>query len=191
MAEGTISAGMVSAVCIDWRKKEILLVLNADPEKPQNCWGLPGGKMKNGEDIKDATFRELGQETNQKGQVTQHRIEITKTGSNGDYTHYISFVKIVASAEALMNYENAEALPRWIPFPAIISGKVKMFRSHIQGLIMLIEKMAEKKSGKEKIDKHGIKIISEGPSGLLEILSELKNAFDAKGQYINPFNRRR
>jgi hypothetical protein len=51
--------------------------------------------------------------------------------------------------------------------------------------------MSEQKNlNQGKVDRNGILIMSEGPSALLEILNELKNAFDAKGKYIISFYRR-
>ena len=186
-----VSTGMVSAICVDWSKKEILLVYNNDPEKPQNSWGLPGGKMKAGETSEAAALRELGQETNQEGRITKYRVEIQKNGPRGEYIHNIFFVKIVSDGKELKNNEDPKAIPRRIPFQVIFSGKVKIFPSHVQGLILILEKMSEQKNlNQGKVDRNGILIMSEGPSALLEILNELKNAFDAKGKYIISFYRR-
>ncbi len=184
--------GMVSAVCVDLVKREILLVFNADPEKPQNCWGLPGGKMKPGETPKATGIRELSQETNQDGQATKHRIEIPKVGPDGPYIHTFMLVRIISEGKELKNNEDPEAIPRLIPFQMIFSERVKIFPSHIQGLMLVLEKMAEEKNaGKGKTDRNGILILSEGPSGLLEILDDLQNTFDGKGKYIIPFLRHR
>lgn len=192
MAEGTISTGMASAICVDWSKKEILLVFNTDQEKPSNSWGLPGGKMKSGETVEAAVLRELGQETNQDGRATKYRVEIPKVGPNGAFIHTFMLVRIISEGKELKNNENPKAIPNWIPFQAIFSGKVKMFPSHVRGLALILEKMTEQKnSGKGKVDRNGIPIISEGPSALLETLDELKNAFDAKERYIIPFYRKR
>ncbi len=189
-----VSTGMVSDICINWPRKEILLVFNTDKEKPSNFWGTPGGKMKAGETAETAALRELGQETNQEGRITKYRVEIQKNGPRGEYIHNFFYVKIVSVSDGkeLKNNEDPEAIPRWIPFQAIFSGKVKIFPSHVQGLKLVLEKMAEQKNSNQgKVDRNGIPIISEGPSALLETLNEFKNAFDEKGKYIIPFYRRR
>jgi ADP-ribose pyrophosphatase YjhB (NUDIX family) len=190
-----MSAGMISAVCVDWKEKKTLLVLNTDPEKPLNFWGLPGGKMKEGENIEAAALRELRQETNQNGEKTRYKAEIPKTGLYGDYVHRFIIVKIIPSENGLenelKNNEDPEAIPKWIAFDAILSGRVRVFPSHVRGLVLLLEKMVEEKMSKKKLNKHGLKILSEGPPATLELLKQLKNSFDGKGRYIIPFYRRR
>lgn len=189
-----MSAGMVSAISIDWAKREILLVLNTDPEKPLGFWGLPGGKMKEGETPETAVIRELGQETNQDGKITKYKVEIPKTGSKGDYIHHFIFVIIVSRGKELKNYEDPLAIPKWIPLQEVISGKVKLFRGHIQGWILLFEKMAEEKErgmkDTGKVNKHGIRIISDNPSPVSEMLDELKSVFDSGGKYVPFFLRK-
>ena len=65
--------------------------------------------------------------------------------------------------------------------------RIKMFRGHIQGLILLLKKMTEeKKTGNNKVDRNGIRIISEGPSALFETLEELKNHFLENGYHTIP-----
>jgi len=182
---------MVSAVCIDWRTKQILLVLNTDPEKPLGFWGLPGGKMKEGEAVEIGALRELFQETNQEGKILGYRIEIPKAGSRGDYIHNFVAVRIIPDGRELKNYEDPAATPKWIPFQEIIAGRVKMFRGHIRGLMLVLEKMAEGKTAdKERINKHGIKILSEGPPAVLEVLNEFKNSFSENGQFISYYRPR-
>ncbi len=186
-----MSDGMVSAVCINWTGREILLVLNTNPEKPLGFWGLPGGKMKEWESPEVGAIRELYQETNQEGTATKFAVEIPKIGSYCDYVHSFIVVRIVSSERELKNYEDPKAIPKWIPLQEIIAGRVKMFRGHVRGLILVLEKMVEQKSSNQgKVDRNGIPIISEGPSALLETLNELKSAFNSSGQYI-PFYRRR
>lgn len=186
-----MSAGMVSAACFDWPKREILLVLNTDPEKPLGFWGLPGGKMKEGETAEEGVLRELGQETNQEGETTKYSVEIPKTGSDGNYIHHFIVVRIISPENELKNHEDPAAIPKWISLEEIILGRVKLFRSHVQGLILVLEKMMEgretAKSG--RVNKHGIKILSEGPPTVLEALNGFKNAFNESGQFI-PFYRR-
>jgi ADP-ribose pyrophosphatase YjhB (NUDIX family) len=187
-----MAKGMVSAVCINWPKKEILLIWNtADPEKPLGFWGLPGGKMKEEESPETGAIRELYQETNQEGTVLKFAVEIPKTGPYGDYIHSFIAIKIISERE-LKNYEDPQAIPRWIPLEEIISGRVKLFRGHIRGLMLVLEKMAEEKktAAKGRVNKHGFKILSEGPSPALELLNELRNAFSENGQFI-PFYRHR
>ncbi len=173
--------GMVSAVCINRAKKEILLVLNTEPEKPLGFWGLPGGKMKEEEAAGKAVIRELIQETNQEGEIVKHSVEISKTGSKGEYIHHFVAVRIVSFGKELKNYENPKGTPEWIPLQKIITGEVKMFRGHIQGLILILEKITEETLTKNRVNKHGIKIISECPPFVLEMLNELKSAFNQKG----------
>lgn len=192
---GKMSAkGMVSAVCIDWPKREILLVLNTDPEKPLGFWGLPGGKMKNGETPEKAVIRELARETNQGGKAIKYRVEIPKTGSNGDYIHSFIFVRIISEKE-LKNYEDPLAVPRWIPLEEIILGRIKMFRGHIRGLMSVLEKMAEEKERAMKdtgrVNKNGIRILSDGPSPASEMLNGLRSVFDSGGKYIPFFLRKK
>jgi len=164
---------MASAVCINKSKKEILLVLNADPKKPLGFWGLPGGKMKNKETAEIGVIRELYQETNQEGKVLKYRMKIPKIGSDGEYIHHFIAAKIVSREKELKNYEDSKAIPKWIPLHEIIAGRIKMFRGHILGLIMILEKMAEEK----ETDKNGIRIFSDGSFLAMEMLVELKNAF--------------
>lgn len=179
---------MFSNVCIDWKKKEILTILNTDPKKPLGFTGLPGGKAKNGETPEVGGPRELFQETNQWGAATRHRVEIPKTGSDGDYVHYFIAVKIVYK-RGLKNHEEPLSTPQWVPLQEIIAGRVKMFRGHIQGLIMLLEKMSEEKNARGKIDRHGIPILSEAPPPVVELLAELKKVFNATGQCVRPLYR--
>lgn len=183
---------MVSGICIDWQKREILGVLNVEPEKPLGFYGHPGGKMKEGEAPEKAVIRELFQETNQEGAVTKYRVEIPKTGPEGDYIHYFIFVKIVSSGRELKNHEDSKAVPRWNSIQEIMLERTKIFRSHIQGLRLVLEKMVESremtKSG--KTTKHGIPILSQGLSPALELLNELGKTFNEKGQFI-PYYRRR
>lgn len=170
---------MVSAVCIKWREKEILLVPNVDPKKPLGFWGLPGGKMRDGEPVVVAVFRELAEETGQEGTVGKHHAEIIKTGSDGDYVHFFVSVKISQGKELKNCGDPGVGEPRWVPFPEIIFGKIKMFRGHIQGLIMLLEEMAKGKiQHGGKLDKHGVPILSEGQSAIAELLAELKKIFN-------------
>lgn len=200
MAEDENTAvGMVSNICINWREKEILLVLNNDKEKPSGfwpsgIWGMPGGKIKDGEAVEKAALRELDRETNQEGRLTKYRIEILRIARKNfkeKYIHIFIVVKIVSDGK-LKNHEDPEAIPRWIPFQAIFSGRIKVFPIYIIGLRMILEKMMEGKNPNQgKTDRNGIPIISEGPHGLMEILNELKNAFDERGRYILPFYRHR
>jgi len=169
-----MAEGMVSAVCIKWREKEVLLVPNIDPKKPLDFWGLPGGKMKNEETPEIAAFRELAEETGQEGIIGKHRVEITKTGSSGNYIHYFITVKILAGNELKNCGDPGIGEPQWVPLQEIISGRVKMFRGHIQGLILLLEKMSEQNSGQGKVDRNGIPIIFHGSPAALEILDELR-----------------
>lgn len=187
-----MAKAMFSNVCINWRKKEILTILNTDPKKPLGFVGLPGGKARNEETHEIGGPRELYQETNQEVQPTKHHVEIQKTGPDGDYIHYFIAVKIITERE-LKNHEEPLAIPQWVLFEEIISGRVKMFRSHIQGLTLLLEKMAEEKEITEKkVTKHGIPIISErAPRPVLEVLDELKSTFDARGHYVRKFVPRR
>ena len=185
-----MTEGMVSAACINWEKREILLVFNTDLEKPLGFWGLPGGKMKEEETAEAGAVRELYQETSQEGKTTKYSVEIPKTGSKGDYIHFFIAIRIPEEKE-LKNHEDPAAIPKWIPFQEIITGRVKMFRGHVQGLILVLEKMVEQKSSNQgKVDRNGIPIISEGPSALLETLNELKNAFSTNGQFVPSYRRR-
>ena len=186
-----MTEGMVSTICIKWREKEVLLVPNIDPVKPLGFWGLPGGKTKNGETPESAALRELAEETGQKGIIGKCNAEISKTGSGGDYIHYFINVKISPGKKLKNCGDPGIGEPKWIPFQEIVAGQIKMFRGHIQGLILVLEKIAEEKNSQGKVDRNGIPIISEGPSALLEALDELKNAFDANGRYIISFYRRR
>ncbi len=183
-----MSEGMVSAICIKWREKEILLVPNIDPAKPLGFWGLPGGKMKNGETPESAALRELAEETGQEGKIGRC-VEIPKIGSGGDYIHHFVTVKILPGKELKNCGDPGIGEPKWIPFQEITAGRIKMFRGHIQGLLLILEKIAEGKSGESKANKHGIKILSECPPAVLEILKEIENTFDEKGRYI-PFRHR-
>jgi len=179
---------MFSNVCINWQRREILTIPNTDPKKPLGFVGLPGGKAKDGETPEIGGPRELFQETNQDGKATKYIIEIPKTDHDGEYIHYFIATKIIFERE-LKNHEEPSSIPQWVPFQEIISGRVKMFRSHIQGLILLLEKMSEGKSVSGKTDRNGIPIISQGPPALLEIFNELKDIFDEKRRYV-PFYRR-
>lgn len=184
-----MSEGMVSVICIKWREKEILLVPNIDPAKPLGFWGLPGGKMRTGETPESAVLRELAEETGQEGKIGC-RIEIPKTGSNGNYIHHFVTVKILPGKELKNCGDPGIGEPKWIPLQEITAGRIKMFRGHIQGLLLALEKMAEKEeTSNSKKTKHGIKILSECSPAVLDILNELKSVFDEKGQYI-PFRRR-
>ena len=100
-----------------------MLVLNIDPEKPPDSWGLPGGKMKDGETPETAILRELNQETNQDGKIMKYRVEIPKTGPKGDYIHSFFSVRITSDGKELKNHEDAEAIPKWIPFQDNLLGK--------------------------------------------------------------------
>jgi 8-oxo-dGTP pyrophosphatase MutT (NUDIX family) len=188
--------GMVSAVCVDFRAKQILFVLNTDAEKPLGFYGHPGGKMKEGETPEMAVIRELAQETNQEGKVTKYIVAIPKTGSKGDYIHYFILVIITSRGKELKNYEDPLAIPRWIPLEEIITGRVKMFRGHIRGLMMVLEKMAEEKERVTKdttgrINKNRIRILSDGPSPASKMLDELKEVFDSGGRYTPFFLRKK
>ncbi len=187
-----MTEGMVSAICIKWREKEILLVPNIDPSKPLGFWGLPGGKMKNGETPEIAVLRELAEETGQEGIIARwDAAKISKTGSVGDYIHYFIAVKVLPGKKLKNCGDPGTGEPKWIPLQEIITGRVKMFRGHIQGLLLVLEKMAEEKAGgKGKVDKNSIKILSEGPPFLLEALNELKNAFSTNGQFVPSYRRR-
>lgn len=176
---------MVSTVCVKWREREILLLPNIDPAKPMGLWGLPGGKMKNGETPEQAALRELAEETGQEGTIGKYRAEILKKGSDGEYTHYFIAVKILAGKELKNCGDSGVGEPKWVPLQNIITGRVRMFRGHIQGLIMLLEKMSEKKNNTPKFDRHGIRILSDGPSAVSETLDALKNVFG--GEKITPF----
>lgn len=176
--------GMVSAICIKWREREILLLPNIDPAKPRGLWGLPGGKMKNGETPEQAALRELAEETGQEGVIGKYRAEIPKKGSEGEYTHYFITVKIIPGKELKNCGDSGVGEPKWTPMQNIITGRVKMFRGHIQGLILTLEKMTDKKISAPKFDRHGIRILSEGPSEAMELLAELKSRFDGEKKHV-------
>ena len=176
---------MVSNVCINWRTKEILLIF--DPKK--NLWygGCPGGKMKEEESVEKAGPRELFQETNQEGKLTKFRVKIPKDGPDGPYIHNFVFTKIIHSGNELKNHEDEKAIPRWVPLEALLLGKAKMFPSHVRGLVLVIEKMAEGEEKRDKIDKNKIPILSETMPGVAELLDELKKIFDENGHYVRKF----
>ncbi len=184
-----MSEGMVSAICIKWREKEILLVPNIDPSKPLGFWGLPGGKMKNGETPEMAVLRELAEETGQEG-ITKHRAEIPKTGSNGDYIHHFIAVKISPGKELKNCGDPGVGKPKWISLQEVLTGRIKIFRGHIQGLFLVLDQIAEgKRQKQDKATKHGIPILSKGPPAVLEIIDEFKKSFNEKGQFNFPLRR--
>jgi ADP-ribose pyrophosphatase YjhB (NUDIX family) len=181
--------GMVSAVCIDWPKREILTVQNnTDPKKPLGFMGLPGGKIKEGEIPEKAVCRETKQETNQEGKaIMKYVVEIPKPGADGNYVHYFIIVKIISSGNELENNEDPRDTPKWVSLQEIIEGRVKMFRGHVKGCIMLLEKMTEGTVRQGKVNRNGIPILSEAPAGIRELLDEFKKVFDANGGYVRRF----
>lgn len=178
---------MFSDVAFRGGYKEILTNLNTDPKKPLGFVGLPGGKAKDEELPEIGGPREFFQETNQDGRATKYIVAIPKTNPDGDYyIHYFILIKIISERE-LKNHEEPSAIPQWIPVEEIISGRVKMFRSHVQGLIMLLEKMAEGKSVQGRVDRNRIPILLERSHQVAELLDELKKVFDEKGGYVRKF----
>lgn len=187
--------GMVSSVSIDWQKGEIFAVQNnTDSKKPLGFVGFPGGKMKDKETPEKGGVRELFQETNQDGKATKYIIEIPKTGPDGDYIHYFIFIRIFSKGKELKNHEDPRDTPAWISLQEIMNGRVKMFRGHIRGLMLVLEKMAGEKERVMKdtgrVNKNGIRILSDGPSPASETLNELKKVFDSGGKYVPFFLRK-
>ena len=150
-----MSEGMVSGIAIDLEKEEILLVPNLVPTKPQGFWGLPGGRIEDGESPLQAVKREAAEETlkerkngEKKIKTAGKRTEIPRTGTYGNYTHYFYCIRI-SGTENLKTCETPGEVgpPQWVPLSKITSGEVKVFPSHLQGVIKILEKMAIK-SGK-------------------------------------------
>ncbi len=139
-----MSAGMVSGIRIDPIKKGVILVKNLVPSKPQGCHCLPGGRIEDGETQAKAMEREWKEETGQEGIKILNVFEIPKKGPNGDYTHY--FCQIKAPREGLKTCETPGEVgpPQLILFSKILNGEIKVFSSHIRGIILVLEKLTEK-----------------------------------------------
>ncbi len=145
-----MSEGMVSGVAIDFEKEEILLVLNLVPTKPQGFHGLPGGRIEIGETPLKAVKREWAEEVlksskeSRKIKTNGKRMEMTRTGTNGNYVHYFYKVRLPIGEFKTCETPGEAGPPQWIPLFKITSGEVKVFPSHLQGVIKILGKLAIK-----------------------------------------------
>ncbi len=139
-----MSEGMVSGVRVDPIKKGVILAENLVPTKPQGYYCLPGGRIENSETPEEAMKREWKEEAGQEGIKIIGIFGIRRTGPKGEYIQY--FCQIKAPLEGLKICETPGEVgpPQLILFSEILSGKIIVFPSHVQGIIIILEKLAEK-----------------------------------------------
>lgn len=93
-----------------------LLLLHRQDSKPQaNTWGVPAGKMEDGESADEAMLRELAEET---GYVASHYPPILKCTvyvrySEYDFTYHIYHLTLVESHTVRINQRSHKNF-RWV-----------------------------------------------------------------------------
>ncbi len=137
--------GMVSGIVIDPVAETIVLVPNLVPTKPPGFWGLPGGRVEENENPKEAMEREWLEEVGQeKIEISSRPAEIIRTGPSGPYIHH--FFRVKAPKKGLKKDETPGEAgpPQRIPIKDITNGDIKVFPAHLRGIVMILEKMAKR-----------------------------------------------
>jgi len=150
--------GMVSGVCIGGLESTdptVILVQDKSGKPKINGlqgWGLPGGRINPGENPLVAFVREWQEEVGkwidlEKGRILKPTLtgleRRTRTALEGEtYTQYIYVLKDPGCQLRKAGVANEVSPPVRIPFSLITSGQIPIFRSHLETILMIVEKMA-------------------------------------------------
>lgn len=80
------------AVILRNEKNEILLGYRKNINLGYHTWGLPGGKLDFGEELKDCAKRELKEETNLDVNISDLKLDDVTNAVFDDETHYITVI---------------------------------------------------------------------------------------------------
>ncbi len=148
---------MVSGVCIGEADYTVILVENVDPSKPQKTFGLPGGVIEGEESPEEALRREWVEEVGNEEEFGPLKgfiaAEITMHGQKGTYMKYVSLVKDWGRKLRKTGVENEVGPPIRFPLNDVVSGKVKVFRGHLQPLLCVLKILEEDPIIKDTVSK--------------------------------------
>lgn len=143
--------GMVSGICLGLQDPDnptIILVYNADPKKP-NGWGLPGGRVENGESPAQALLRKWTEEVETEktfGKII-FRPELclteTKTGFNNEpYEHFFLVFDDPGNPLKTFGVIGECGPPVRIKLRDVAAGKIPVYFSHLLAIYDVLKKLA-------------------------------------------------
>lgn len=140
--------GMVSGVCIKCTdgSPEVIMVENLDSRKPLGQYGVPGGRIRNGERMVGAMIREWREEVGQDSISFRPTCvaEIVRINREGEeYPHYFFLIEPPSGELRRTGTLNEVGPPQWFTFQDIIKKKVKVSPMSIKGIVLVLEKFED------------------------------------------------
>ena len=134
--------GMVSGICVDWKKMEIVLVPNAAPEKPE-AFGLPGGVIGRDESIEQSLIREWREEVWGHGtpEISPF-LKIRRVGMGSPYLQHLFIIQDNGRDMRKCGVKGETKAPVRVSLWDVARGNVEVFFSHKLAIFEFLKKMA-------------------------------------------------
>lgn len=140
--------GMVTGICMNLKKCTVVVVKNIDQTKPM-FFGFPGGIIEPGEKPESAIAREWAEEVGGENDFGPLEFmmgppyERLRTSRSGDYFQYIFIINDPGKPLRKTGVTGEVEPPSRIPLKDITTGKVRLFKSHLATLRLVLEKLAQ------------------------------------------------
>lgn len=150
MEKESLGLGMASGLCLDIKEKRVSVILVQDESgKPlvggQKGWGLPGGRIENGESPIDAMLREWEEEVGIKKSSVPIFFEdemfaVKRNGDKGPYKHYVFPLSMGPDPQLRKTGYNGETgPPTWISLKSATSRvDIAIFQAHYEILVYYV-----------------------------------------------------